>query len=452
MFLVRFVFMASFIVVCAVSAQNTTTAQYIDAYKGIAMQEMRKHGIPASITLAQGILESASGNSKLAKDCNNHFGIKCRKNWTAKFCLADDDAPNECFRGYETADESYHDHSLFLKENSRYATLFSYAVTDYSSWAHGLRTAGYATNPAYGSSLIAVIEKHRLAAFDSMVVLGADYVPVGISAVATERTVNGLPAVVVVSGQTAESIAKDQEMAAWQIYKYNDLKRGERIQPGDIVYLKPKRRSADIPVHVVREGENIRSISQLHGIKLKHIYKKNDLKPGQLVKAGDILYLQKKRTEQKSASNPSKADTTAGKTAKIGEKTNSPTISQNEESAALFHLVNSGETLYYIARKYRVTVEDLIEWNSLKSNTIKSGQKLALQKSSLDETDEGEGKIEPIKRNAAVVQRKSHTVQKGETLYQISRKYSISVENLKKINGVDGNSIFPGQRLFLQPE
>ena len=129
-----------------------------------------------------------------------------------------------------------------------------------------------------------------------------------------------------------------------------------------------------------------------------------------------------------------------------------PTISQNEESAAGLHIVNSGETLYSIARKYRVTVEDLMEWNSLKSNTIKSGQKLALQKSSLDETDESEGKIEPIKRNAAVVQRKSHTVQKGETLYQISRKYTISVENLKKINGVDGNSIFPGQRLFLQPE
>jgi len=152
-----------------------TTRSYIDSFKLAAMVEMKAYGIPASITLGQGILESASGNSKLAKECNNHFGIKCRSTWTGRFCLADDDAKDECFRGYLTANESYRDHSLFLYESKRYAKLFELASTDYKNWANGLREAGYATNPSYGNLLIGVIEKYRLAMYDSMVVMGEDF-------------------------------------------------------------------------------------------------------------------------------------------------------------------------------------------------------------------------------------------------------------------------------------
>lgn len=431
----------------AISAQNTTTAQYIAAYKDIAMQEMKQHGIPASITLAQGILESASGNSKLAKDCNNHFGIKCRKNWTAKFCLADDDAPNECFRGYESAQESYKDHSTFLKENSRYATLFTYAVTDYSSWAHGLRTAGYATNPAYGSSLISVIEKHKLSAFDSMVVLGADYVPAVPIAGVVNKEINGVPVMIAGEGQTPESIATANEMASWQIYKYNDLKRGEKIKPGDIVYLKPKRRSGDIPVHIVQNRETVRSVSQLHGIKMKHVYKKNDLKPGQKLNAGDMLYLQKKKEEQQ---NNKMVATDSGK-----QKTAAPVASENNTGTLLpetlgdHHLVKAGETLYSIARRYRLTVEDLSDWNNLKSTNIKVGQKLTLisDGQATENTEKQENELSQASLRPVVS--KFHIVQKGETLYRIAKKYGVTLDSIRKLNGIQGDAIQAGQKIEL---
>jgi LysM repeat protein len=432
-------------------AQNTTTAQYIETYKSIAMQEMRLNGIPASITLAQGILESASGNSKLAKDCNNHFGIKCRKNWTSKYCLADDDAPNECFRGYETAEESYRDHSLFLKENSRYATLFTHTVTDYSSWANGLRTAGYATNPAYGSSLIAVIEKHQLARFDSMVVLGADYTPPVSSVVTVAQEINGLPIIVAKEGQTSESIATENAMGAWQIYKYNDLKRGEKIQPGEIVYLKPKKRRADIPVHLVKDGETIRSISQLHGIKMKHIYKKNDLKPGQQVKPGDVLYLQKKKSVE-SNQKTATIDSAQSKPDLVKDETKIRINQSVDEPVAGIHTVKQGETLYSIARINRVTVEDLMEWNGLNSNTIKVDQKLYLTKpSELSNEDTDNSKTEktvnPVKKQSVY-----HAVKKGETLYQIAKKHGTTVDFLKKLNNLRNDTIQTGQRILVKTD
>ena len=155
--------------------QSSVSKAYIEKYSDIAMDEMRLNQVPASITLAQGILESSNGRSKLSTDCNNHFGIKCKKNWTGSFCNADDDAPNECFRGYPSAAESYKDHSLFLKNNKRYAGLFTHTITDYKAWAYGLKQAGYATNPAYPGLLISLIERFNLSHYDSMVVFGDDW-------------------------------------------------------------------------------------------------------------------------------------------------------------------------------------------------------------------------------------------------------------------------------------
>jgi flagellum-specific peptidoglycan hydrolase FlgJ len=195
----RFILLA-FAACGTLAAQKMSTQQYIEEFKYAAMQEMKIYGIPASVTLAQGILESASGNSKLAKDCNNHFGIKCRKNWTGNFCLADDDAADECFRGYPNAMESYRDHSLFLKGASRYDFLFSLPVTDYRAWAHGLRQAGYATNPAYGNIIIGVVERYRLSMYDSMMVLGTDYTSPDTAAGRLIQ-MHGLPAVIVSKSQ-----------------------------------------------------------------------------------------------------------------------------------------------------------------------------------------------------------------------------------------------------------
>ncbi|MFM6953259.1 MAG: glucosaminidase domain-containing protein, partial [Bacteroidota bacterium] len=215
------------------SAQLMSTRQYIDSFKFVAMQEMRAHGVPASITLGQGVLESASGNSKLAKNCNNHFGIKCRTNWTGKFCLADDDAKDECFRGYETAFDSYRDHSLFLKGARRYYLLFELSATDYKGWAHGLREAGYATNPNYGNILIGVIEKYRLSQYDSMVVLGEDFYVPGTNTLNSPVEVNGIQAIVAKPGETPEQVAARYNMSTWQIYKYNDISKGDMLSPGE---------------------------------------------------------------------------------------------------------------------------------------------------------------------------------------------------------------------------
>lgn len=485
------------------AAQVMSTREYIDAYKFAAMQEMKIFGIPASITLGQGILESASGNSKLARECNNHFGIKCRKNWTGSFCLADDDAPNECFRGYPSAMESYRDHSLFLKNSSRYASLFTYPVTDYKSWAGGLRTAGYATNPAYASTLIGVIEKYRLGMYDSMVLLGEDYFSPDTAA-GRLMLVHGLPAVTAGSGQTPEQIARQHDMGAWQIYRYNDLKRGESLNPGEIVYLKPKRRKGDAESHVIKEGETLRSVSQEHAVKLKQVYRKNRLKPGQQVRPGEVIYLQKKREVPPALQSPEGQGVNGSSTALPAAKTELPAnVAKEAPQHPDFHEVQAGETLFSIARKRNVSVADLRKWNNLDTVLLKPGQLLVLKpgvkSAPADTIRQGSGKAEidmsvtfhtvmsgetlysiaklyntkpdsliswnklstlnlrpgqelrvkaPVKKNDRLVP-KTYTVQPGETLYQISRKYGVSVEAVKTANNLTGNDIRPGQVLSI---
>lgn len=482
------------------NAQVMNTRDYIDAFKFAAMQEMKVYNIPASITLGQGILESACGNSKLAKECNNHFGIKCRKNWTGTFCLADDDAPNECFRGYTSAMESYRDHSLFLKQNSRYANLFTYAVTDYRAWAHGLRQAGYATNPAYASTLIGVIEKYRLTMYDSMVLLGDDYYSPDTAA---QRviSVNGVPAVYASKGSTPEQIAKQHDLGTWQVYKYNDLKKGESLQPGEIVYLKPKRRKGDVETHIVAPGETLRGISQEHAIKLKQLAKKNKVKPTQHIKPGEVLYLQKKRED---------APAVVSGTTRVKVPDSSAVVVPEAKEVKQhpdFHEVQPGETLYKIAQMRGVSLADLMRWNNLSSNEIKVGQILILKpgigrkngdtsKSVISQNEiersvslhvvvKGEtffsisklykvpvdslyiwNKISPgtalrigqeirVKSPVAASIKntpKTYTVQPGETLYQISRKFGIAVDKIRELNGLKDNSIFPGQVLKIYQE
>lgn len=400
-----------------------TAKEYIEKYKEVAMEEMREYKIPASITLAQGLLESSSGNSKLAKECNNHFGIKCRKEWKGSFCLENDDAENECFRGYATARESYRDHSLFLRQNSRYGLLFTLSITDYKGWANGLRTAGYATNPAYGTILIGVIERHRLTQYDSMVLLGDDYVGYDSTAGKT-IAYNGIPAVKARAGETPEDIAKKHEMGAWQIYKYNDLPKGADLSPGEIVYLKPKKRKGTVAEVELKEGEDLRSVSQQYGIKLKQVYKKNKIKPGQQVAAGEVLYLQKKREEA-----PKLATEVMG--------------TMKEE----VHEVKAGETLYGIAKRYGLKVDSLEVWNDIEGQPLKPGQRLVLKRP-IKEVQEVEQKKEEEKVRPEKAEEVSyHIVKSGETLYRISKMYEKSVEELKKLNPGMGEVLKVGQKI-----
>lgn len=160
----------------AVSAQEQaklTRKEYIDKYAPLAVEQQALYGIPASITLAQGLLESGNGNSRLAREGNNHFGIKCGGSWDGPSLRHDDDAPQECFRSYDSVEESYIDHSLFLSERERYKGLFTLDPKDYKGWAHGLKAAGYATNPVYAELLIKIIEEHQLYRYDNALL--ADY-------------------------------------------------------------------------------------------------------------------------------------------------------------------------------------------------------------------------------------------------------------------------------------
>ncbi|MEN9318655.1 MAG: hypothetical protein RL712_1225 [Bacteroidota bacterium] len=353
-----------------------STRQYIDSFKFVAMQEMRAHGVPASITLGQGVLESASGNSKLAKNCNNHFGIKCRSNWTGKFCLADDDAKDECFRGYETAFDSYRDHSLFLKGGKRYFLLFELSATDYKGWANGLREAGYATNPNYGNILIGVIEKYRLSQYDSMVVFGEDFYSPGVATNTAPVEVNGIQAIMAKPGETPEQVAARYNMSTWQIYKYNDISKGDMLSPGEIIYLKPKRRRSFENNHTVKNGETMREISQKYGVKVKHLYKLNRLEPGLEVRPGEVINLKEKRDVPPAIlernDNPNQVNA-------VDLILNQRTAPQGGQSKGTVYEVQAGETLQDIAQRMNVSALDLARWNNLDGYSVAAGQILVLR-------------------------------------------------------------------------
>ncbi|MFW5663535.1 MAG: glucosaminidase domain-containing protein [bacterium] len=296
------------------SAQKAlSVTDYINTYQDIAMEEMRKHGIPASIKLAQGILESGFGNSDLAVIANNHFGIKCH-GWQGGTFYKDDDRADECFRAYDDPLQSFRDHSEFLTHRARYAALFELEVTDYKGWAQGLRRAGYATNPRYPQLLIGVIERNNLHEIDAKVISGGDFKPakterrakrpvadsersrgeedfppVGLGREVREN--NRIRFVYARQGDTPESLADEMGIWTWEIYRYNDLEKTDRLTDGQIVYLQPKRRSASQNWHVVEEGESMLDISQKFGVRLKLLYRRNDIEPGTDPQPGQRLQL-----------------------------------------------------------------------------------------------------------------------------------------------------------------
>lgn len=286
----------------SISAGNVepkmTAEQYIENYKEDAIQEMKEHNIPASITLAQGMLESGNGNSELAVKANNHFGIKCHNDWKGETFIMDDDKKDECFRKYPTVLDSYNDHALFLTSRSRYAKLFDLKITDYKGWAKGLKEAGYATDPKYPERLINLIEKYELYHYDSpnkktkKVKKEADKKPANENVKTQSREIFQLGIkkyILIKEGDTFYKIAKETDKDLWQLYKYNDLTENDKLVPGEKLFLQPKRNKAKEPFHKVKDGETMRYISQFYGIKLKKLYQKNNMKPGEEPKAGDVL-------------------------------------------------------------------------------------------------------------------------------------------------------------------
>ena len=269
-----------------ISSQNLTRKQYITKYSSLAVKQMRQYKIPASITLAQGILESNNGNSKLALKANNHFGIKCH-GWEGKKIFEDDDKKNECFRKYKSPLESFKDHSIFLNKYSRYAFLFDYKITDYKSWARGLKKAGYATNKKYPELLIKIIEDNKLNIYDDK--------DVEIEFISEIRNIymhpNRIKYVKSENQDTYMTIAKNLKIKLWQLQKYNDSKETNILAEGTIVFIQPKRKKGKVKVHTYNKNESLISISQFYGVKLKSLKKRNDLILKKGLNSGDKLRL-----------------------------------------------------------------------------------------------------------------------------------------------------------------
>lgn len=256
--------------------RNKQYEAYIKQYRDLAVDEMKKYHIPASITLAQGLLESGAGQSTLARKSNNHFGIKCGSDWQGKTVRHNDDARGECFRAYKHPKQSYEDHSKFLAGRPRYASLFKLKITDYKGWARGLKKAGYATDPRYAQRLIDIIELYDLDKYDKKG--GLKWMKENPNP-HQPYIANGLLYIVVRAGDTWKSISKEFDISQKKLRKYNDLYKGYELQPGDILYLEKKNRKAQKEhiVHVLRAGESMYLISQKYGIRLKNLYKLNKM-------------------------------------------------------------------------------------------------------------------------------------------------------------------------------
>ncbi len=289
-------------------SQKIERKDYVLKYKDLAIKQMLTFGIPASITLAQACLESADGNSALAKEANNHFGIKCH-NWDGETYLHDDDTKNECFRKYKTVEDSYKDHSEFLRYRERYQFLFDLDSKDYKGWAKGLQKAGYATSPDYAQRLIKIIEDFSLMQYDLMadsvppspneIIADKEYKPIKTSSlykISITRKLfkkNGVAYIIGNRMDTYEDIAREYNLFTKELLKFNDLHMSRPIEDGTIIYVEKKRTKGDtlLDKHIVDSGETLYDISQKYAIQLKSLCKINGLKEEAEISEGQEIKL-----------------------------------------------------------------------------------------------------------------------------------------------------------------
>ena len=321
-----------------------TAQSYIEKYKDLAISEMIRTGVPASITLAQGMIESDFGRSTLARTANNHFGIKCHNGWTGPSIRYDDDKRNECFRKYRNPEESFQDHSDFLKYGTRYKALFDIDIDNYKAWAYGLKRAGYATNPDYANMLIRKIEENNLYAFDGgknttrssyerplasnqggpfsssgtqakspsgktdagysttgdMASPPAFNNSIAVHAVAQRlMETNRVQYIIVRPEDTVDNLEKEFQLLSWELKQYNDIDGELSIKPGQVLYLQPKRNKAEAGkyYHTCEAGETMYTISQKYAVKLKKLYDLNRMNPGVQVFPGQRLWLRMAKQE-----------------------------------------------------------------------------------------------------------------------------------------------------------
>jgi len=416
-FTVLFVFVLSLFFKFSQAQSTDAILAYIARYKDLAINEMKRTGIPAAITLAQGLHETEAGTSVLVKKSNNHFGIKCKDNWTGQSVSHDDDARSECFRKYAAPEESYKDHSDFLRTRSNYASLFNLDPTDYEAWAYGLKKAGYATNPKYAQILIKLIRDYNLEDY-TLIALGKmkeeddlvkkDKLPeekdreivampannkveeekstampavsIGISYPSGEFKINETRVIYVKKGTSYLTIAQQYEIPLARLFEFNELKQQEVTPEDQLVFIQRKRKTGDHEFHVVQPGENINSIAQIEAIRLESLLEYNNLVSGMQPAVGETLYLHSRSSSMPKLSTKNfvaENFNSASQTIAM----NNPGIEQKktpQQSNFINYVVQPKETVYSIARKYNVSPEDVVSWNQLQDYSLKIGQSLKI--------------------------------------------------------------------------
>ena len=359
-------------------AQGLTPEEYINQYKDLAIDEMKRMGVPAAITLAQGLLETQNGNSDLVKVSNNHFGIKCKSTWTAETVSHDDDERGECFRKYGTAEDSYRDHSNFLRGNSRYDFLFKLNPADYKAWAYGLRKAGYATNPRYPDILIKNIEKYNLeqytlAAIDEVPHFDASKYsddPVNNSVVSSQEEdsdftaprnlrINGLKALYVPKGTSLLAIASENNIKLEKLLAINELKKDGLVGKAQYIFLEKKQKEGNIDFCFAEAGETMYDIAQRMGVILQNLYSYNQITSDGYLPKGTKVFL---------------------RPGIVTDDTNNAPQAQTASFKISMHEVLPKENLYSISKKYGVTVDQLKGWNNLTTDALQIGQQLIISK------------------------------------------------------------------------
>lgn len=401
---------AKLLIVWALVAAKSLQAQnspdvitYINTYKDLAMSEMRRSGIPASIILAQGIHETEAGNSDLVKKSNNHFGIKCKDEWTGAVVYHDDDSRGECFRSYPTPQGSYRDHSDFLRNSTRYAFLFKLDPGNYEDWAYGLRKAGYATNIHYPQILIKLVKDYNLQQYTLIamgklkpsdeVVLQAPGQPARsnpVIEVADDTfagkgdmgkasaflsntppasqypegafTINHTRVVFAKAGTSLLSVADQYDLSLARLLDFNDLKEEDVLVKDQLLFLQRKRRIGAAEFHIVRDGESLYAICQSEGLRYQDLLEMNQLTDGAQPAVGEKIWLQ--------SSAPSRP-LLAGASSQ-----SSPIVEPN--NGIIRHIVQTKETLYSISKKYGVDSDQIRQWNKLDSADLKIGQQLVI--------------------------------------------------------------------------
>lgn len=386
------------------SQSSQVIKDYVLKFKDIAMEEMKRTGVPASITLAQGIHETSAGQSVLVLKSNNHFGIKCKSEWTGPSVSHDDDAKGECFRKYSSPFDSYKDHSDFLTSRSHYASLFKLDPTDYEGWARGLKKAGYATNPKYPQILIKLIEDYGLQDYTliamgekpnnqsemwastkveeknivenivtSTVEIGA---PPKISYPNGVFKINDTKVVFVPKGTSFFAVANEHDIQLSRLFEFNDMRQQEVAAADQLIFLQRKRKTGANEIHIVANGEDLYQIAQVEGIRLESLQAYNFLKGNMQPQAGEKLYLHQQAPAMPRLNTAAAIVTVISKSNDFAKEPGTTAA----ETDYLVHTVQVKETMYSISKKYSVTPQDVAKWNGLQNMDLKTGQQLRIKR------------------------------------------------------------------------